>query len=130
MHRTQNAAVSLLILCLHSIVKASPQFGPTPTPTFSGLRDSNQVEFDILPTANPWSPSELLKQLSGNPAICGWVDGDGSEFAGPREVKSDLTRRRQYCFVQLRLYLCRNVNIRRLLFDGWTGLSSPLHHLL
>ena len=105
MHRTQNAAVGLLTLCLHSIVKASPHCGPTPTPTFSGLRDSNQVEFDISPTAKPWSPSELLKRLSGKPAICGWVDGDGSELAGPREVKSDLTGHRQYCFVQLWLYL-------------------------
>ena len=81
-YQTQNAAVALFVHCLHSIVKASPYCGPTQTPTFSGLRDSNQVEFELLPTANPGSSSELLKRLSGDPAVCGWEDGDGSEFAG------------------------------------------------
>lgn len=76
------AATILLGLCLHSIVKASPYNGPTPTATFSGLRDSNQAKVKILPTANPWSASELLKRLSGDPGVCGWVDGDASEFAG------------------------------------------------
>lgn len=85
-HRTKIAATVLLVLCLHSIVEASPHNGPTPTPTFSGLRDSNQAKFEILPTANPWSESDLLKRLSGDPAVCGWVDGDASEFAGAGDV--------------------------------------------
>lgn len=92
MYQSQNAAVALLILCLHSIVKASPCSGPTPTPTFSGLRDSNQVKFEILPTANPWSQSELLKRLSGDPAMCGWVDGDGSEFSDLGDIDLNVSR--------------------------------------
>ena len=49
-----------------------------PTPTFAGLRAA-QVGVEILPTANPWSPSELWRRLNGDPAICGWVNGNGSE---------------------------------------------------
>lgn len=85
-YRTQNAAAAQLILCFYSIVTASLSYGPTSSPTFSGLRDSNQAEIEILPTASLWSPSEHLKRLSGDPAICGWVDGDGSEFAGLGDV--------------------------------------------
>ena len=50
-----------------------------PSPTFPGLRAA-QFELEIRPTPNPFGPSEIVKRLSGDPAICGWVEGDGSEF--------------------------------------------------
>ena len=52
-----------------------------PTPTFAGLQVA-QVESELRPTPNPWSPSEILKRLSGDPGICGWVEGSSSNFSG------------------------------------------------
>ncbi|KAI9819493.1 MAG: hypothetical protein M1827_006941 [Pycnora praestabilis] len=60
---------------LISGTRASPNIFPTPT--LAGLRYA-QVEFEVLPTSNPWTPSEIFKRLSGDPAICGWVDGNGN----------------------------------------------------
>lgn len=48
-----------------------------PMPTFEGLRAA-QVESELRPTPNPWSPSEILKRLSGDPGICGWVEGSSN----------------------------------------------------
>ena len=48
-----------------------------PTPTFAGLRAA-QVELEAFPTPNPWNPSEILRRLSGDSGICGWVEGNSS----------------------------------------------------
>lgn len=48
-------------------------------PTLAGLRAAEN-ELQILPTPNPWSPSEILKRFAGDPAICGWVEGDPSKL--------------------------------------------------
>ena len=50
-----------------------------PVRTAEGLR-ALQPELDVISTARPRIPSELLKRLTGDPGICGWVDGDGSKF--------------------------------------------------
>lgn len=50
-----------------------------PTPTAAGL-NVNYGEIEILPTSYPGSPSELFKRLNGDPAICGWVEGNGGEL--------------------------------------------------
>ncbi len=63
--------------CLFSFGNASSSF---PTPTFAGLRDAQAVEVEVLPTSNPWSPSEILKRLNGDDAVCGWIDGAPSEL--------------------------------------------------
>ncbi|KAI4272183.1 MAG: hypothetical protein LQ337_005466 [Flavoplaca oasis] len=49
-----------------------------PTPTFAGLRAA-QVDLGIEPTSAP-PQHEILKRLSGDPAICGWVEGNSSMF--------------------------------------------------
>ena len=49
-----------------------------PTPTFAGLRAA-QLDLEIKPTPGPVGSSELLKRLSGDPAICGWVEGQASK---------------------------------------------------
>jgi len=64
-------------LLFPNVGRASPGFRPTPT--VAGFEDARFGEIEILPTSNPWSPSELFKRLNGNPAICGWVEGDPSE---------------------------------------------------
>lgn len=50
-----------------------------PTPTFAGLRAA-QVDLEIEPTPDPLSPHRVEKRLNGNPAICGYVEGDESMF--------------------------------------------------
>ncbi|KAL8876986.1 MAG: hypothetical protein Q9198_004910 [Flavoplaca austrocitrina] len=47
-----------------------------PTPTFAGLRAA-QVDLGIEPTLAP-RQHEILKRLSGDPAICGWVEGSSN----------------------------------------------------
>ncbi|KAL8673189.1 MAG: hypothetical protein Q9168_002381 [Polycauliona sp. 1 TL-2023] len=47
-----------------------------PTPTFAGLQAA-QADLGIEPTSAPLQ-HELLKRLSGDPAICGWVEGDSN----------------------------------------------------
>ncbi|KAL9608373.1 MAG: hypothetical protein Q9167_006787 [Letrouitia subvulpina] len=51
-----------------------------PTPTLAGLKAA-QVEFEVRPTYNPWSPSEIFKRFAGDPGICGWVEGDSDTGA-------------------------------------------------
>ena len=63
---------------LVQIATASPWIQPTPTVV--GLNDRNWGEIEILPTSNPSSPLELFKRLNGDPAICGYVEGNASEL--------------------------------------------------
>lgn len=56
-------------------VGASP--GKVPTLTVVGWNQGD-ASLDMLPTSRPWSPAELIKRLNGDPAICGYVDGDPS----------------------------------------------------
>lgn len=57
--------------------RASPGF--LPTPTAAGL-NLNYGEIEILPTSYSGSPSQLFKRLNGDPAICGWVEGNAGEL--------------------------------------------------
>ena len=57
--------------------RASP--GLLPTPTAAGL-NVNYGEIELLPTSYPGSPSELFRRLNGDPAICGWVEGNAGEL--------------------------------------------------
>ena len=50
-----------------------------PTSTFAGLRAA-QIGIEIHPTTIPWSPSDILKRLSEDPGICGWVEGNSGMF--------------------------------------------------
>lgn len=50
-----------------------------PTPTFAGLRAADN-QFEILPTPNPETLSDISKRFSNDPAICGWVEGDDGEL--------------------------------------------------
>lgn len=71
----------LLIIPYLAISAASHRY-LLPTPTLGDSRAAHaQVDFEIRPTPNPWSSSELLKRLSGDPGICGWIEGNSSEFA-------------------------------------------------
>ncbi len=49
-----------------------------PTPTFAGLRAA-QVDLGIEPTSAPHR-HEIMKRLNGDPAICGWVEGNSSMY--------------------------------------------------
>ena len=49
-----------------------------PTPVVAGLRAA-QIDIEIRPTASLWSPSEIVRRLSGDAGICGWVEGDSSK---------------------------------------------------
>lgn len=62
---------------LFTQVRASPGF--LPTPTSKGL-NGNYGEIEILPTSYPGSPSQLFKRLNGDPAICGWIEGNAGEY--------------------------------------------------
>ena len=91
-----------LVIVLLSCLPIAPVNGlhdAFPTPTFAGMRAA-QVGLDLQPTANPGSPSELLRRLNGDPAICGWVDGNGSESPSTRtssvESATMLIQQRQY----------------------------------
>lgn len=59
--------------CLAEAMRALP-----PAPTFAGLRAA-QVDLGIKPTSAP-RQHEILKRFSGDPAICGWVEGNDSMF--------------------------------------------------
>ena len=50
-----------------------------PTPTFAGLKAA-QIGIGVHPTTIPWSPSEILRRLSEDPGICGWVEGNSGTF--------------------------------------------------
>ncbi len=75
-------------LLFASLATASPRFGPTPT--VIGLAKQALGEIEVLPTSFPWSPSVLFKRLEGDPAICGWVEGDPSKLL----QRSTMTQRR------------------------------------
>ncbi|KAL8714394.1 MAG: hypothetical protein Q9220_001727 [cf. Caloplaca sp. 1 TL-2023] len=45
-----------------------------PTATFAGLRAA-QVDLDVAPTPAPRMGFDILKRLNGDPAVCGWVEG-------------------------------------------------------
>ena len=61
-----------------------------PSPTVAGLRAA-ELGLDVLPTADPWKPSEILRRLSGNPAICGWVDGNESTSLHARMINAEIS---------------------------------------
>lgn len=65
------------VLCIKNIPNADAK----------GLEGCSR-DLEILPTISPWTPSEFLKCLSGDPDICGWVDGDGSQYPR-RGIKSE-----------------------------------------
>lgn len=73
-HRSHNTALSLL-LSLAAFASGYRLGVPTPVP--AGLRAA-QIDIEIRPTATPWSPSEILRRLSGDAGICGWVEGNSS----------------------------------------------------
>lgn len=53
-----------------------------PTSTFAGLRAA-QADLEMQPTPTPWSQAEVWKRLvrlSGDPDICGWVEGNQGEL--------------------------------------------------
>lgn len=49
-----------------------------PSPTFAGLRHAD-LQFNIRPTPNPWTPSNIAKRFADDPAICGWVEGKDND---------------------------------------------------
>lgn len=49
-----------------------------PTPTFAGLRAA-QADLGIKPTPDPLTSPHIVRRLSGDPAICGWVEGHQSK---------------------------------------------------
>lgn len=67
-------------LCFLSISPGDAVQPLLPTATFAGLRAA-QADLGMKPTSPPKHPSELMKRLSGDPAICGWVEGSESKSA-------------------------------------------------
>ncbi|KAI4236844.1 MAG: hypothetical protein L6R40_006033 [Gallowayella cf. fulva] len=62
------------------------------TPTFAGLRAA-QIDLGIEPTSAP-HPHEILKRLSGDPAICGWIEGNSRPSC---DAKCSLNRAALIC---------------------------------
>lgn len=75
--RPQHTFNSILFLLFIELASASRNVFPKPT--LAGLRAAEH-ELQILPTPNPWSSPELLRRFAGDPAICGWVEGDASKL--------------------------------------------------
>lgn len=67
-----------LSLCSTWFCLAEAMQGLLPTPIFAGLRAA-QVDLGIKPTSAP-RQHEIWKRLSGDPAICGWIEGDSGMF--------------------------------------------------
>lgn len=65
-----------------------------PTPTFAGFRAADN-QFEILPTPNPWTLSDISKRFANDPRICGWVEGDdGGLFVRDIIFETNLTLKR------------------------------------
>ncbi|CAO1606400.1 hypothetical protein XANCAGTX0491_009898 [Xanthoria calcicola] len=69
-----NRLTLCLSLCSTWFCLAEAMQGLLPTPIFAGLRAA-QVDLGIKPTSAP-RQHEIWKRLSGDPAICGWIEGD------------------------------------------------------
>ena len=73
----------VVFVYLLELVRSSPSQMSTPTVTRVGGEDH---QYGTVPTANPWSPAEIIKRINGDPAICGFVEGNPSEsIPGPDE---------------------------------------------
>ena len=67
----------VLCLCFPLFLLGGAMLPVLPTPTFAGLRAA-QDDIGIIPTSPP-RRQEILKRFGGDPAICGWVEGNAGK---------------------------------------------------
>ena len=79
MRRSYDAPSVATAIALSYAIPANAYRHKLPMSTFAGLRAA-QIGFEVLPTTTPWSPSEILRRLSEDPGICGWVEGNSGKF--------------------------------------------------
>ncbi|MCJ1425595.1 hypothetical protein MMC29_003495 [Sticta canariensis] len=85
---------STLVFCSLLIRLGNASRHIFPTSTFAGFRAADN-QFEILPTPNPGTLSDISKRYANNPAICGWVEGDdGGLFVRDMIFDTNLTLKR------------------------------------
>ena len=75
-HDALSVATAITLSCT---IPANAYRHIPPTSTFAGLRAA-QIGIEVHPTNIEWNPSGILKRLSEDPAICGWVEGNSGTF--------------------------------------------------
>lgn len=104
-----------------------------PTPTLAGLR-AVQEDIGIIPTYPP-QRQDILKRFSGDPAICGWAEGNAGkhrkmENADAQARIINLCENRQYRFMQFWTYLRSHFDVYWLLLHRSFKLPGACHDVL
>ncbi|KAL8947892.1 MAG: hypothetical protein Q9222_005867 [Ikaeria aurantiellina] len=62
-----------------------------PTATFAGLRAA-ELDLDMEPTPAPQIDFDILKRFNGDPAICGWVEGQAMPAKHPIAIHTGIRK--------------------------------------